>query len=468
MIHGLAHYRLLRALGEGGQADVFLAVDTRLQRRVCIKLYRYDGGLRERLRVQQEAWRLAALASPQIVDIIEVIAHRGRLALITRYVPGASLAQLLRCEECLEAAAALAVASDLASAFAALGRAGFVHGDLSAANVVVNDQGRALLIDFGASICGGGKALAVSDEACTPEQLRGEPLGPTSDFFALGLLLHRMLTGRHPFLREGGIDRGELQRGLRVPPELPAVPEAARPALQALLQWLLAASPRQRPPNVAALREALQKIRHELSPPRGLGARAVAAGRQALRPGGAPRLPKSLLRLPLRRQLAAGLRRYWASGSGGARALLLLALAAPPVAAALMLARPGPCLSVAAPSAAPGAAQLLAVSDYRQLHRRITTIVKELAPGALVLGEGTHSDSRRRLSGTGVRDICVPQGELALSVGCDRGGCRLAGVARAALDTRRVERVLAADASQREFRSVLDEVVAGQLAYLMK
>jgi hypothetical protein len=111
---------------------------------------------------------------------------------------------------------------------------------------------------------------------------------------------------------------------------------------------------------------------------------------------------------------------------------------------------------------------LLAVPDYQALHDRLTRMVKDRAPAARVLGAGEASDSRRRLSEAGVQDICVPQLELALSVGCDSEACRLVSLGRSDRDTRRVERALAADAAQREFRVALTEVVDEQLAYLIE
>jgi serine/threonine protein kinase len=140
---------LLGTLARGGQGDVFLAVDTQLQRRVCIKVYRYDRGPRTRRHVELEAWRLAAIESPQVLRILDVVAHGGDLALVTSYVPGCSLQALLDRLTRLEPQEGLALASDIAAGLAALRRSDLVHGDVSARNVLITDRGRAVLADFG-------------------------------------------------------------------------------------------------------------------------------------------------------------------------------------------------------------------------------------------------------------------------------------------------------------------------------
>ena len=145
MLRGLAGYRLLRALASGGQGEVFLALDTRLKRTVCIKLYYFDDSLRERRRVEREAWRLARIDSANVLDVFDVVARAGRVGLVTRYVPGCDLARLLQVQGMLSPEEAVAIASDLAAALAALRRHGIVHGDLSPQNVLIDGDGRAII-----------------------------------------------------------------------------------------------------------------------------------------------------------------------------------------------------------------------------------------------------------------------------------------------------------------------------------
>jgi len=215
VIRGLSQYRLLSALGTGGQGQVYLAFDTRLKRRVCIKLYHLAGSFSARRRAVREARHLMRVDSPQTVDIYDVVNAGTRLALVVQYVPGCTLGDLLADRRRLAAQNAVALISDLAAALAALRQEKIVHGDIKPANVLINSRGRAVLGDFGSSQLVGEQWSAYSLESLSPEQSRGDPAGLGSDFFALGLLLYRMLFAEHPFYHQGELDTRRLRGGLK-------------------------------------------------------------------------------------------------------------------------------------------------------------------------------------------------------------------------------------------------------------
>ena len=463
----LAHYRVLRDVSAGGQGSVVLALDTRLQRRVCIKIYHYDGGLRERLRLQREALRLARLDCSNLVDVLDVVAHAGRLALVTRYLPGCSLEQLLRCETRLPAADAVAIATDLASALGALRLAGFVHGDISATNVIVGEDGRAVLIDLGAAVYSGEQPEAASEYALSPEQLRGDGIDARSDAFALGLLLYRMLTGEHPFVKEQRLDHGALLAGLQEAPALTNVPAAARELLRDLLRDLLAPKLAQRLSPGAPLRERLRAIRVCLPAPGDLSARVLAAGRNEPEPSASAGLPESLLRLPLRRRVTGAAAAFWQRGSVGARSLVVLFVLGSPVLMGLYYTQQGECVAVGEPYTTPGARRLLAVPDLGELHELLTTLVKRHARRSIVLGRGVDSDSRLTLTEGGIRDVCNAKRRLSVVLGCEGELCQVELVAYRPLDEQRVMFELPDDAPRQEFRAGLERLVGDQLGYLL-
>lgn len=465
MARGLAQYRILQRLAQGGQGEVFLAVDRRLQRRVCIKLYAYEGGTRERRRVQREAWRLARIDSPRIADVIDVVAHGGRLALVTAWIPGCTLTRLLAIRGVLRPEDALSLLADLAAALAALRRAQIVHGDLSSDNVLVDREGRACVVDFGAAVVRGARPLAVSPSAASPEHLRGDALELRSDFFALGILLYRMLFGRHPFAREGHPDRALVLRGLRTVPSLDALPATVRPGVEALLRALLASDPRRRPVGTFELREQLRLLRAELPAPVPL--RLPPDDSDIAAPSSAV-LPASLRRLPWHRQLLSALADYWRRGSPGARALLIVALLSPLAGLGLAAADPGPCIAVSMPDYGPGAIDLLAAPAPPVFRRQLTGWVSGAAGRALVLGAGPSNDSSWSLRSRGLRNVCTPQRRLFVELGCGDDVCRLVVHARRELQKRRREVVLSPTVPQDEFHAALIPLLRDQTAYLVR
>ncbi|MEM6605906.1 MAG: protein kinase, partial [Pseudomonadota bacterium] len=287
MPRSLGQYRILRALGSGGQARTYLAHDPLVDRRVCIKLFHLKGALSDRRRARQEARRLATLESPRIASIYDVVASGAWLALVTRYLPGRDLDCVLERHSQLPAAQALAITADIAAALADLRRARMVHGDLKASNVILDSSGRAFLTDFGTAVLDGEGFIGSSDDALTPELLRGEPATLASDFFALGLLLYRMIFGRgafdaQPGPRSGGfsldgtnladaVDPAALVRGLRKCPDVPDVPVDTQEAFKSLVSALLASRPGRRPQSTFELREQIRELRNRLPTPESPG-----------------------------------------------------------------------------------------------------------------------------------------------------------------------------------------------------
>jgi len=349
---------------------------------------------------------------------------------------------------------------------AALRRQKLVHGDLSARNILITPQGRAILADFGCAVRRGGRAVAVSDAACTPEHLRGGDLTVASDRFALGLLLHRMLTGTHPFERsEGGLDGSRLRRGLMQPPELPLLPDPTREAVGELLCQLLASDPDRRP-RTFAIRETLRAARAQVEPARGYGAVATMLGNRALEDPAAPAdVPKRLLHLPWWRHLQAGLGAYWTTGSVGARGLLLVLLGIPLTLGALVAAQPGPCIGIDPPQRL-GEFPGFVAAPTASLHRMLTGAVKGAWPDATVLGVGAASDSQAVITPIGDHDICVPRRRAALQLTCTPERCLLELTSTDRARALRNQMDLPRTTSRRELRRLLGQMARGQTAVL--
>ena len=209
----LAHYELLRRVGEGGMGEVFLAHDTRLGRRVALKL------LAEKLtadpqwsqRFRREAQAASSLNHPNIVTIYEIGECDGTHYIATEFVEGETLRTRLGAGR-LPPRDALEIAAQIAGALSATHAAGIVHRDIKPENVMLRHDGYVKILDFGVAkamgpVLGGGTPTSDTGPGLlmgtlgymAPEQARGEPVDARSDVFGLGVLLYEMLTGRAPF-----------------------------------------------------------------------------------------------------------------------------------------------------------------------------------------------------------------------------------------------------------------------------
>ncbi|MEM8561902.1 MAG: serine/threonine-protein kinase [Pseudomonadota bacterium] len=253
-------YRILRLINRGGQGSVYLGYDDRLRRRVAIKIYALPEDRVTRKHILKEARLVAGMQSPRIVQVHDLVASRNHLAMVMEYVPGCDLEELLTATR-LSLASMLTVCTDLAVALTAARQHRVVHGDLKAANVLISADGRAKLSDFGIarhSLHSG--APLGSLESVSPEQYQGKVLTDRSDLFSLGCLLYRMMTGRHPFYRDGQLDAAAL---LSEPtPSLSFLPHehADWPdQLEKLLVALLQKDVGKRPSSTRVVRQMLRR-----------------------------------------------------------------------------------------------------------------------------------------------------------------------------------------------------------------
>jgi serine/threonine protein kinase len=292
-------YRIQRLVDSGGQGSVYLGYDRRLQRQVAIKLYRIPAHQEQRRQLLDEAQTVAAISHPRVVQVYDIVASRQHLAMVTEYVPGCNLEQLLQ-QQRLQLPSVLGIAVDLAAALAAVRRQQIVHRDLKAANVLVGRDGHVKLTDFGIArpLAGGGE-LRGSRSSLSPEQLRGEPLTEQSDLFALGVLLYRLFTGVHPFYSNGRLDARRLLQESPPPVDSLAAPgTVVPPGLAELVSKLLAKSPQQRPADAVAVRQELMSIWKTLpvSAHSTLAEEAAPYFREAAAPPEAVQVPEDLQR----------------------------------------------------------------------------------------------------------------------------------------------------------------------------
>ena len=271
-----ADYEILRPLGHGGMATVWLARERALKRLVAIKVLDPDlgGSPSFRHRFQLEAETAAQLQHPNIVPIFRVGEADGLAYYTMAYVEGESLADRLRGRARLRHGEARRIATQVAEALCAAHRRGIIHRDVKPQNVLLDrETGRAMVTDFGiASVVGAGSKpdahgrltnvgmVMGTPRYMSPEQASGErDLTPASDLYALGVLLYEMLSGEHPYkLGEppnymlahiGGTPIPLVTRVGDVPQEL-----------EQLVHRLLAKEPSQRAPSSDAVVESLRAM----------------------------------------------------------------------------------------------------------------------------------------------------------------------------------------------------------------
>ena len=212
----LSHYRILEEIGEGGMANVYLAFDESLSRRVALKFLKPEILQRANYahKILAEARAAAAVDHPFVCKVYETCETDVGIFIVLEYVSGTTVRDRLR-EGWLPSPVALKYACEVAEALVEVHNRGIVHQDLKPANIMITRHDHVKLMDFGlarqfqspadAQACDTAISTAILEGTpcyMAPEQLRGEPAGIQSDLFALGLVLHEMLTGRHPFLKD--------------------------------------------------------------------------------------------------------------------------------------------------------------------------------------------------------------------------------------------------------------------------
>lgn len=338
-------YRILRLIRRGGQGSVFLGYDKRLHRKVAIKIYPLPAARGSRRQLLREARLVASIQSHKVVQIHDVIESDTHVALVMEYVPGCSLEEFLAAQ-LPSLGSVLSISADIAGALALARQQHIVHGDVKAGNVLITESGRAKLTDFGIARStteeGSGKWAAGSPQALSPEQFLGQPLDERADLFALGALMYRMLSGEHPFFRNGQLDPQLLvERPLRpLRDAMGAAAELPEP-LADIISAMLEKDPQRRPRNTRRVRQVLRLVL--LSLPVSAANTLAAEARPFFRPESPedipPLIPETLGQqgrsaLPATGTRAQRLRQRWRALRRPARAaigLVLIALFAMPL-----------------------------------------------------------------------------------------------------------------------------------------
>jgi len=250
--------QVLETIGSGAQGEVWRAYDPLLDLQVALKLRKIDS---ETLSHQflEEARRLARVRQANIVSVYGAAVHEGRAGLWTELVRGSALSELLAQHGPFPAEEVRGIGLDLCHALAAVHRHGVVHGDVKAENVMREVSGRIVLMDFGAARefeRANASVVSGTLRYLAPEVLRGAAPSPSSDLYALGVLLFHLLSGAYPYAAadlDGLLAAQDSGRRLRLADLRPGLPAD----LTRAIEQVIGAEPERRPATAMALAATL-------------------------------------------------------------------------------------------------------------------------------------------------------------------------------------------------------------------
>lgn len=214
------HYRIIEKIGAGGMGEVYLAEDTRLKRKVALKFLPSHLASNEEIKTRflREAQAVAKLNHPNIVTIYDVSEFNGRPFFAMEHVEGHLLHHFAH-EKPLPTDTVMDYAIQVCQGIGEAHRAGVIHRDIKATNIIVDTKGRARLLDFGLAAVAGDEKLTKTGSTLgtvsymSPEQVSGRDIDQRSDLFSFGVVLYELLAGRTPFRRdsEGATLRAIMQ-----------------------------------------------------------------------------------------------------------------------------------------------------------------------------------------------------------------------------------------------------------------
>jgi serine/threonine-protein kinase len=275
-------YRIDRKIGSGGMADVWLAEDTELDRSVAIKVL-HDRFAQDKefvQRFQREAQSAAGLQHPNVVGVFDRGVFSDTYFIAMEYVDGPSLKDLVKGG--MGTKDAINFTRQILNAARFAHRKGIIHRDLKPQNVLIDDEGRARVADFGIARGGENSDITATGSVMgtaqylSPEQAQGKPTTPRSDIYSIGVILYEALTGRVPFEGDSAVAVA-LKQVSEAPRRPSAINPNVPPALDAVVMRALAKDPDARFKDADAFLKALDAAERAPDRPRPEDTAAFAA-----------------------------------------------------------------------------------------------------------------------------------------------------------------------------------------------
>ncbi len=267
-------YEIIRSIGEGGMANVYLALDTILDRRVAVKVLRGDLANDEKFvrRFQREAISASSLSHPNIVEMYDVGEDNGNYFIVMEYVEGKSLKSLIKKRGGLTLPEVLDIMLQLTDGIACAHNSYIIHRDIKPQNILVLDDGRVKITDFGiAQALKRGEltetnSVMGSVHYLPPEQANGTGTTIKSDIYSLGIVMFELLTGKVPFKGENAVEIA-LKQMKEPMPSIHTYKEGIPQSIENIILKAAAKNPKNRYDTVLEMQEdiktALSKDRED-------------------------------------------------------------------------------------------------------------------------------------------------------------------------------------------------------------
>ncbi len=207
-------YEIVKSIGEGGMANVYLAYDTILNRKVAIKVLRGDLSNDDKFirRFQREALSVSNLSHPNIVEVYDVGEEDGQHYIVMEYIEGKTLKQLLQKRGSLTLTEVIDIMNQLTDGLAHAHEAYIIHRDIKPQNIMIEDNGLIKITDFGIAMALNSTQLTQTNSVMgsvhylPPEQANGKGSTRKSDIYSLGILMYELLTGSVPFKGDNAVE----------------------------------------------------------------------------------------------------------------------------------------------------------------------------------------------------------------------------------------------------------------------
>ena len=232
-------YKIIKSIGEGGMANVYLAYDTILEREVAVKILRGDLAEDEKFvrRFQREANSASSLKHPNIVEVYDVGEDNGKYFIVMEYINGKTLKSLIKKRGVLTVEEVVDIMLQLTSAVSCAHDSYIIHRDIKPQNVMILEDGRVKITDFGIAMALNSNELTQTNSVMgsvhylPPEQANGSGSTIKSDIYSLGILMFELLTGKLPFKGENAVEiaikqmREPIPSVCEISPDIPQIVE---------------------------------------------------------------------------------------------------------------------------------------------------------------------------------------------------------------------------------------------------
>ncbi len=230
-------YEIIKSIGEGGMANVYLAYDTILDRRVAIKILRGDLSNDEKFvrRFQREALSASSLSHPNIVEMYDVGEDNGIYYIVMEYIEGKTLKQLIKKRGALTLSEAIDIMLQITDGISQAHDSYIIHRDLKPQNIMIKEDGAIKITDFGIAMALNSTQLTQTNSVMgsvhylPPEQASGKGSTIRSDVYSMGILFYEILTGTLPFKGENAVEIALKQMREEIPSvrkKNPAIPQS--------------------------------------------------------------------------------------------------------------------------------------------------------------------------------------------------------------------------------------------------